>query len=93
MDDMRGQIDGVGRLYQQLDLKISEKGGLGNLFGLHRKIREALEAISVGELDTLLIEIQRAKESLNRLQEDIVEIRVLKEAFGSAVSRLTPTKN
>lgn len=92
MDDMTGQIEGVGRLYQQLDEKINEKGGLGNLFGLRRKMRETLEGISISELDNLLSEIIRAKEALLRLQEEIVEIRVLKEVLTSA-SRMTPTSH
>ena len=83
MDDMRGHIDGVGRLYQQLDEKISEKGGMGNLFSMRRKMREALENISIVELENLLTEIQRAKEALDRLQEDVVEIRLLKEVLAS----------
>lgn len=86
MDDMKGPIEGVSRLYQQLDEKISESGGLGNLFGLHRKFRDALEAISVSELVTLLSEIQRAKDALSHLQEQIIEIHALKQAVESGGS-------
>lgn len=84
MDDTTSQIEGVSRLYQQLDEKIAERGGLGNLFGLRRKIRESLDGVTINELDTMLSEIIRAKEALSRLQEDIVEIRVLKEVLSSA---------
>jgi len=37
-------------------------------------------------LDSMLAEIHRAKEGLTRLQEDIVEIRVLKEVLSSPMS-------
>lgn len=88
MEDLRGFLEGVGRIYQQLDEKISEKGGMGNLVGMHRKMREMIESISVAELESLLAEILRAKEVLNRLQEDVIEIRILKEAYSSAAGRL-----
>ena len=87
MDDVKSQMEGVTRVYAQLDEKISENGGVQNLFGLNRKIREALESISLGELDNMLNEIHRAKEGLTRLQEDIVEIRVLKEVLSSPIPR------
>ena len=86
MDDMKGPIDTVSRLYQQLDEKISESGGLGNLSGLHRKFRAALEEITSTELVVLLNEIQRAKEALNRLQNEIIEIHALKQAVESGGS-------
>jgi len=77
----------VTRLYQQLDEKITDNGGMQNLFGMNRKIRQALETITIGDLDNVLNEIHRAKEGLNRLQEDIIEIRVLKEVWSSGSSR------
>ena len=83
MDDVKSQMEGVTRVYAQLDEKISENGGVQNLFGMNRKIRQALESISMGELDNMLNEIHRAKEGLSRLQEDVVEIRVLKEVLSS----------
>ncbi len=86
MDDVKGQMEGVTRVYTELDNKISDKGGVQNLFGMNRKIRQALETISLGELDSMLAEIHRAKESLTRLQEDIVEIRVLKEVLSAPMS-------
>ncbi|TAJ83839.1 hypothetical protein EPO44_16830 [bacterium] len=88
MDDFNfdGHFEGVTRLYQQLDEKISEKGGLGNLFGLRSKLRESLDAISSSELDTLLNEIHRTREALNHLQEEVIELRFLKEVFSSAAS-------
>lgn len=81
MDDVKSQMEGVTRIYQQLDEKISDHGGVQNLFGINRKIRQALESITIGDLDNMLNEIHRAKEGLTRLQEDIVEIRVLKEVL------------
>jgi hypothetical protein len=87
VDDVKSQMEGVTRLYQQLDEKISPNGGVQNLFGMNRKIREALETITMGELDNMLNEIHRAKEGLTRLQEDVVEIRVLKEVLSSPASR------
>ena len=81
MEDVKGQMEGVTRVYQELDQKISDKGGVQNLFGMNRKIRQALETISLGEIDNMLNEIHRAKEGLTRLQEDVVEIRVLKEVL------------
>ncbi|HWP23984.1 MAG TPA: hypothetical protein VNM15_07410 [Candidatus Binatia bacterium] len=87
MEELKTQMDGVARLYQQLDDKISSKGGVQNLFGMNRKIREALENISLGELDNILNEIHRAKEGLTRLQEDVVEIRVLKEILSAPAPR------
>jgi len=83
MDDLKGQMEGVTRVYLELDSKISDKGGVQNLFGMNRKMRQALETISLGEIDSMLAEIHRAKEGLTRLQEDVVEIRVLKEVLSS----------
>jgi hypothetical protein len=83
MDDLKNQMEGVTRTYTELDSKMADKGGAQNLFGMNRKIRQALETISIGELDSLLAEIHRAKEGLTRLQEDVVEIRVLKEVLSS----------
>jgi len=90
-------MEGVTRVYVELDNKISDKGGVQNLFGMNRKIREALETISIGEIDSMLAEIHRAKEGLTRLQEDVVEIRVLKEVLsapmlkpGNGMARQTP---
>ena len=87
MDDVKSQMEGVTRVYQQLDAKISDNGGVQNLFGMNRKIRQALESITIGELDNMLNEIHRAKEGLTRLQEDVVEIRVLKEVLSSPAPR------
>ena len=83
MDEVKNQMDTVTRLYFDLDTKIASQGGVENLFGLNRKIRETLDSISMGELDNLLNEIHRAKEGLTRLQADIVEIRILKEVVAS----------
>jgi len=87
VDDVKSQMEGVTRVYQQLDAKISDNGGVQNLFGMNRKIRQALESITLGELDNMLNEIHRAKERLTRLQEDVVEIRVLKEVLSGPVPR------
>ena len=88
MEDIKGHIEGVTRLYQQLDEKISEQGDLGNLFGLHSRLRESLGTINPSELDTLLNEIHRSKEALDRLQEEVNELRFLKEVFTSAASKM-----
>jgi hypothetical protein len=87
VDDVKSQMDVVTRLYQELDEKITDNGGMQNLFGMNRKIRQALETITIGDLDNVLNEIHRAKEGLNRLQEDIVELRVLKEVWSSSPAR------
>jgi hypothetical protein len=87
VDDVKSQMEGVTRVYQQLDAKITDNGGVQNLFGMNRKIRQALESITIGELDNMLNEIHRAKEGLTRLQEDVVEIRVLKEVLSSPAPR------
>jgi hypothetical protein len=87
VDDVKSQMEGVTRVYQQLDEKITAHGGAENLFGISRKIREALESITIEELDNMLNEIHRATEGLTRLQEDVVEIRVLKEVLSSSASR------
>ncbi|HEY7716604.1 MAG TPA: hypothetical protein VIE90_18970 [Candidatus Binatia bacterium] len=89
MDELKSQMEGVTRVYIELDNKISDKGGVQNLFGMNRKIRQALESITIDELDSMLAEIHRAKEGLTRLQEDVVEIRVLKEVLNSPVSKQT----
>jgi hypothetical protein len=86
VDDVKSQIEGVTRVYIELDNKISDKGGVQNLFGMNRNIRHALESITIGELDSMLAEIHRAKEGLTRLQEDVVEIRVLKQVLNSPIS-------
>jgi hypothetical protein len=83
MDELKNQMETVARIYQQLDEKITEHGGVQNLFGINRKIRQALETISFAELDSMLSEIHRAKEGLSRLQEDIIEIRLMKEVLSS----------
>ena len=83
MDDVKNQMEGLTRKYSELDNKMADKGGVQNLFGMNRKLRQALEAISMGELDSMLAEIHRAKEGLTRLQEDVVEIRLLKEVLSS----------
>lgn len=88
MEDMRGALDGVNRMYQDLDEKISEKGGIGGVIGMHRKVRDTMESISVAELESFLAEILRAKEALNRLEDEVVEMRILKEAYASAASRI-----
>jgi hypothetical protein len=88
VEDVKSQIEGVTRVYLELDNKISEQGGVQNLFGMSRKIRQALESISIGELDSLLAEIHQAKEGLTRLQEDVIEIRVLKEVLSSSLPRI-----
>jgi hypothetical protein len=80
-------MEGVTRVYQQLDEKFTEDGGVQNLFGLNRKIRQCLEHITIGDLDNMLNEIHRAKENLTRLQENVVEIRVLKEVLSSGTIR------
>ncbi len=87
MDDVKSQMEGVTRLYQQLDEKITDDGGMQNLFGMNHKIRQALESITIGDLDNMLNEIHRAKEGLTRLQENVVEIPVLKEVLSSGPSR------
>ena len=87
MDDVKNQMDGLARVYQQLDEKITEHGGFQNLFGINRKMRQALESISIGDLDNMLTEIHRAKEGLTRLQEDVIEIRLLKEVLNSSSMR------
>ena len=87
MDDVKSQMEGVTRVYSELDEKISGNGGVENLFGMNRKIRQALESISLGELDSMLSEIHRAKEGLTRLQEDVVEIRILKEILSSPAGK------
>ncbi|MEE9144665.1 MAG: hypothetical protein V3U06_07860 [Candidatus Binatia bacterium] len=86
MDNLNGSFDGLNRLYQHLDGKISEKGGLDNLFGLHGKLRESLESISTGEFDTLLNEIQKSRAALDRLQGKVIDLRFLKETFTSSTS-------
>ena len=86
MDVLNVRFDGLNRLYQHLDEKISEKGGLDNFFGLQGKLLESLEAISTSELDTLLNEIQKSREALDRLQGKVTELRFLKETFRSSAS-------
>jgi hypothetical protein len=88
VDDVKSQMEGVTRLYQQLDEKITDDGGMQNLFGMNRKIRQALESITIGDLDNMLNEIHRAKEGLTRLQENVIEVRVLKEVLSSGPSRV-----
>jgi hypothetical protein len=87
VDDVKSQMEGVTRLYQQLDEKITDDGGMQNLFGMNQKIRQALESITIGDLDNMLNEIHRAKEGLTRLQENVIEIRVLKEVLSSGPAR------
>jgi hypothetical protein len=87
VDDVKSQMESVTRLYQQLDEKITNDGGMQNLLGMNRKVRQALESISIGDIDDMLNEIHRVKEGLTRLQEDMIEIRVLKEVLTASSSR------
>lgn len=89
MDDVKNQMEGVTRTYTELDNKMADKGGVQNLFGMNRKIRQALESITLGELDSMLAEIRRAREGLTRLQEDLVELRVLKEVLSAPTLKAT----
>ncbi len=86
MDRLNVSFDRLNRLFRHLDEMISVKGGLDNLFGLHGKLRESLETISTGELETLLNEIQKSREALDRLQGQVTDLRLLKEAFSSSAS-------
>ena len=86
MDRLNLRFDRLNRLYQHLDGKISEKGGLDNFFGLQGKLLESLEAISTSELDTLLNEIQKSRAALDRLQGKVIDLRFLKETFTSSTS-------
>ena len=86
MDSLNGHIDGLNSLYQHLDGKISGLEGLENVFSLHGLLRESLQAISTGELDTFLNEIQKSREALDRLQGQVTDLRFLKEAFSSSAS-------
>jgi len=70
---MKGCLESINRLYQQLDDRISEKGGLETLFGLHAKIQEFVDSISTSELESILNEIHKAKESLNQVQQQAKE--------------------
>jgi hypothetical protein len=74
-------------VYQQLDEKITDHGGVQNIFGINRKSRQALESITISDLDNMLNQIYRAKEGPTRLQEDVVEIGVLKEVLNSGSAR------
>ena len=89
MDDVKNQMEGVTRTYTELDNKMADKSCVENLIGMNHKIRQAPEIISIGELDSMLANIHRAKEGLTRLQENIVEIRVLKEVLSAPM--LKPT--
>lgn len=90
MDDIKAHLESVTRRYRELDEKIAEKGGLASFFGLYGRIGEFLDQISTSELDLLVSEIQRAKETLNHLQETVTEMRVFKEVVASAKSRVAP---
>ena len=70
MDDLKNQMEGVTRTYTEFDNKMADKGGAQNLFGMNRKIRQALESITIGELDSMLGEIHRALvDGLNLLKK------------------------
>ena len=88
MEDIRVHLESVTRRYRELDEKFAEKGGLASFFGRYGRIGELLDQISTSELDLLVNEIQRAKETLNHLQEAVTEIRVFKEVVASAKSRV-----
>jgi predicted translin family RNA/ssDNA-binding protein len=84
MNDLRGSFDAISRIYQQLDEKLSQQGGIEDILAMHRRLREAVFAISNGDLVILLEEIDRAKQALDRLKGDIAGLSSLKEAFKSA---------
>lgn len=84
MNDIRGAVEAVTQLCQQLDEKLSQQGGLKNTLGMHRKLREAVFAINSTELATLLNEIERARQTLDMLKADIAGLQSLKDAFKSA---------
>ena len=55
------------------------------------KIREFVDSISTSELESILNEIHKAKESLNLVQHQVTQIRLWKEVFNSAKSLATST--
>ncbi|MFQ5681932.1 MAG: hypothetical protein ACE5HC_01550 [Candidatus Binatia bacterium] len=94
MESLKKHLDEISRSYQQIDAKFSENGNVGNLnvvFGLQGKLRESLKGVSNSELDVLLNEIHLARESLSRLQDQVLELRALKECFSAAQSRVAPS--
>ncbi len=88
MNEIKGPMETVSRLYQQLDEKTSTQGGLENVLGMNRKMRGAMAAINSSDLQTLLREIDRTKQALDILKEDIVAICTLKEVFESTTHRV-----
>jgi predicted translin family RNA/ssDNA-binding protein len=84
MNDIRGTFDTLNRVYERLDEEFSQQGGLDNILSMHRRLREALFAISGSELATLLEEIEHAKQALETLKSGIDGLRSLKDAFKSA---------
>ena len=88
MNDIHEPMDAVSRLYQQLDEKISSQGGLGNILGMNRRLREAMSALNSNDLVMLLREIDRARQALDTLKVDIGEIHALKEALELAPPRI-----
>ena len=67
-----------------MDEKLSEQGGIENILGRHRRLREAVFAINSSDLVMLLEEIDRAKQALDTLKTGIADLRTLKETFKSA---------
>jgi ubiquinone biosynthesis protein UbiJ len=84
MNDIKGTVEAVTQLYQQLDEKLSQQGGLQNILGMHRRLREAVFAINSSELAMFLNEIERVKQTLDTLKADLAGLQSLKDAFKSA---------
>jgi predicted translin family RNA/ssDNA-binding protein len=84
MNDIKGTVEAVTQLYQQLDEKLSQQGGLQNILSMHRRLREAVFAINSGELATFLNEIERVKQTLDTLKADLAGLQSLRDALKSA---------
>ena len=87
MDDVKSQMEGVSRVYNELDNKVSDQGGVQNLFGMNAKFARHWNRSASANSIRCLPKYTAPRKDSTRLQEDVVEIRVLKIVLSSPASK------
>jgi hypothetical protein len=77
------QAEAVFRFTQEVDRRLAEHGiaGTGELLVLWRELREALDRLSLPELDWASQEAARLQERLRELGGELAHLTALKAAF------------
>jgi len=77
------QAEAVVRFTQEVDRRLAEHGiaGTGGLIVLWRQLRDALERLSLPELDWASQEAARLQERLREVERELGHLTALKSAF------------